>query len=117
MNRKLKSVNGVAPLNNLYASIKQLAEQLVAVQKQADQMGLFTDDRELQECPHCGLMENVTHTGLLITHREPDLDQDAGLRFTKETDQAFRCPSCGGVVIELIAVELDKARKQRERRK
>ncbi len=117
MTRKLKSGNGVPPLDNLYASIKLLAEQLVAIQKQAEQMGLFTNDRDLLECPHCGLMENVTHNGLLFTCRDVDLDQDTGLRFTKQTEQTFRCPSCGGVVTELIAAELEKARKQLGRRK
>lgn len=96
----------------LCAKIKPLAQQLAAVQKQADAMGLFANDRELLECSQCGLMEDVTHTGLLITCREPALNQDTGLRFTKETDQTFRCPSCGALVLEPLAAGLEKARKQ-----
>lgn len=101
----------------LCATIKPLAQQLAAVQKQADTMGLFANDRELLECSQCGLMEDVTHTGLLITCREPAIDQDTGLRFTKEPDQKFRCPSCGALVMEPLAAELEKARKQLEKRK
>ncbi|MCU0858155.1 MAG: hypothetical protein MUC65_07120 [Pontiellaceae bacterium] len=109
--------NSDPSLNSLCATIKPLAQQLAAVQKQADAMGLFANDRELLECSQCGLMEDVTHSGLLITCRESAIAQDTGLRFTKESDQTFRCPSCGALVTEPLAAELEKARKQLEMRK
>ena len=112
-----KSGSGVPPLDSLCAAIKPLARQLVALQKRANALGLFANDRELLECSQCGIMEDVTHTGLLITCREPALDQHTGLRFTKEPDQTFRCPSCGALVTEPLAAELGKARKQLEKRK
>ncbi len=115
--RKGKGGSGVPPLDNLYSAIKPLADQLAAVQKQAQEMGLFMNDRELLECSRCALMENVTHTGVLITCRETALDQDTGLRFTKVKDQTFRCPSCGELVTEHLAAELEKTRKQLEARK
>jgi len=104
-------------MDGLCATIEPLVQQLAAVQKQAEAMGLFSNDRELLECSQCGLMEDVTHSGLLITCRESAIAQDTGLRFEKETDQTFRCPSCGTLVTEPLAAELEKARKQLEKQK
>ena len=40
--------------------IQSLAKELTKIKKQADALGLFTDDRDLLECKFCGLMEDVT---------------------------------------------------------
>ncbi|MDZ4198631.1 MAG: hypothetical protein U1E27_05005, partial [Kiritimatiellia bacterium] len=82
-----KSGSGVPPLDSLCAAIKPLARQWVALQKRANALGLFANDRELLECPQCGLAEDVAHDGRLITCRETAIGQDTGLRFTKETDR------------------------------
>jgi rubredoxin len=94
-------------LNNLF----QLASRLVAVQEQARSLGIFVGDRELLECPQCGLMEDVIFTGQLITCRpsaeSPDTE-DTGLRFEELPQNRFRCPACGSLVQEgLAATEAD----------
>jgi hypothetical protein len=37
-----------------------LTRQLAQVKAQARALGIFTNDRELLECPNCGLLEDVT---------------------------------------------------------
>lgn len=85
------------------AEIKALAAQISALQQQAKALGMFANDRELLKCPRCGLMEDVTHEGLLITCRETDPGQDTGLRFDKITAESFRCPFCGQTVNEPLS--------------
>jgi len=98
------------------AKLHELASQLAGLQKRAKALGVFANDRELLECPRCGLMEDVTSTGLLITCRAPALGDDTGLRFVQLADNIFRCPSCAQRM-EVLTAELEKARKQRESRK
>ena len=76
-----------------------LCRQLQFVQSQAAALGVFVDDRELIDCPSCGLFEDVTSEGLLITSRElatPPLD--TGLRFCEISPNTFQCPACAGVI-------------------
>jgi len=40
--------------------LRQLASHLVALQEQARSLGIFAGNRELPECPKCGLREDVT---------------------------------------------------------
>jgi hypothetical protein len=81
-------------------SLRSLAGQLVAVQAQARALGLFVEDRELVACPRCGLMEDVSFTGLLITCRPSALGEDTKLRFEEIETGKFRCPKCGATVME-----------------
>lgn len=96
-------------------NLHELARQLVGLQKRAKALGVFTNDRELLECPRCGLLEDVTSTGLLITCRAAALGEDTGLRFVPLADNIFRCPSCA-LRVEVIA-KLEKTRKAHESRK
>ena len=98
------------------AKLHALATQLAGLQKQAKALGVFANDRELLECPRCGLLEDVTSIGLLITCRETALGEDTGLRFVPLADDIFRCPSCSQRV-EVPAGEINKPRKQRKSRK
>jgi hypothetical protein len=75
------------------AKMYELARQLADLQQRAKALGVFTNDRELLECPRCGLLEDVTCTGLLITCRADALGEDTGLRFVQLADNIFRCPS------------------------
>jgi len=93
-----------------------LANRLAGLQKRAKALGVFANDRELLKCPRCGLMEDVTSTGLLITCRATALGEDTGLRFVQLADDIFRCPSCAQRV-ETPAAEPKKTRKQLEARK
>ena len=80
--------------------LRSLAGQLAVLQAEARALGLFAGDRELLACPRCGLMEDVTFMGLLITCRPPALGADTGLRFEEIKAGKFRCPKCGGIATE-----------------
>ena len=76
-------------------TIFALAREVVKLRKHAEALGIFTNDRELLECPKCGLMEDVTIDGILITYRGHRVrPRDSGLRFERIDDDSFRCPSC-----------------------
>lgn len=90
-------------MKDLLSTIRPLAKQLVALQQQMKAAGLFAHDRELLDCPHCGLREDVLSSGQLITYREPDFHQDTGLRFEGLTADTFRCPACGHTVKEPLS--------------
>ena len=79
-------------------NIRELASRIVALQVKARALGMFTNDRELLECRECGLLEDVTINGLLITCRAPDSGQDTGLHFEKLFQGQFRCPACGSMI-------------------
>jgi len=84
-------------------NLRQLASRLAALQEQARSAGMFAGDRELLECPKCGLPEDVTFTGQLITCRpgaEGPEGEDTGLRFQELPRYCFRCPACGSLIHE-----------------
>ena len=62
-------------------------------------MGLFIGDRELLDCAHCGLLEDVLIGGRLVTYQAGAVDAaDSGLRFAAADDDNFVCPQCGAVI-------------------
>ena len=81
--------------------IQSLAKELTKIKKQADALGLFTDDRDLLECKFCGLMEDVTFEWILITYiKREDIEyhkmKDSRKRFMETNDpNIFICPECG----------------------
>lgn len=85
-------------MNRAPRKLLLLAAELVALQAKARELGLFTNDRELLECPHCGLLENVSFDNHLFTCRPESLNDDTGLRFVAVSGGRFRCPSCGAEV-------------------
>ena len=87
-------------MKSLLAAIRPLAKQLAAVQAQARALGLFVGDRELLDCPKCGLEEDVEFGGRLITCRPGAPGEDSGLRFKELAGNRFRCPACGAIVRE-----------------
>ena len=87
-------------MNRGMAKFRALATEIAALQVKAKALGLFTNDRELLECPVCELMENVAASGLLFTCRLESLDEDTGLRFEELSRDRFRCPACGAAVRE-----------------
>jgi hypothetical protein len=79
-------------INGLTALVRKLEE----AKKQARALGIFTNDRELIECPSCGLVEDVTGEGFLVTYQENSKDmKDSGLRFSQVDKTHFACPRCG----------------------
>ncbi len=85
----------------IFMDIKSLAQEITKIKKQADELGLFTHDRDLLECKFCGLMEDVTFEGILITYfNKEDIEyhkmKDTGKRFIETNDpNIFICPECG----------------------
>ena len=76
-----------------------LCEQLQKIRQQAEIVGLFIDNRELLDCTHCGLQEDVLIDGRLVTHQANAADAtDSGLRFSAADDGNFVCPQCGAIV-------------------
>ncbi len=77
-----------APLVGLFRQLQQL-------QAQAKALGIFTDERNLLTCPTCGLFEDVTFDGFLITSRTFSKEPlDTGLRFREIAPDTYCCPSC-----------------------
>jgi len=90
--------------SELVLAIRPLARKLAEIKKQAEALGLFTNDRELLECTGCDLAEDVTFDGRLITyHRNTEGMDDCSLRFEELNEETFRCPVCG---TELKALNL-----------
>lgn len=83
--------------------LHDLARHLVDVKQRAEALGIFTDDRELLECPNCGLLEDVTAKGLLVTYPKDSVDlKDCGLRFCPVDETRFACPKCGTSIKAVI---------------
>ena len=81
-----------------------LARQLEQVKQQAGALGVFTNDRELLECSSCGLLEDVTAEGQLVTYPRSSRDmKDGGLRFRLVGQTSFECPSCGTRIKAVIS--------------
>ncbi len=81
----------------------ELCRELAKVKAQARALGIFTDDRELLECPNCGLLEDVTADGMLVTYPKDSVDlKDCGLRFRPVDKTHFACPKCGTSVKAVI---------------
>ncbi len=77
-----------------------LCEQLQKIHQQAENAGLFIGDRELLNCTHCGLQEDVLFDGRLVTHQADAANAtDSGLRFAATDDGNFICPQCGAVAL------------------
>lgn len=71
-----------------------LASELKDLQSKAAALGMFDNSRELVRCPKCGLEEDVTSEGLLITTKPDYHGLDTGLRFAEKPAGTFRCPVC-----------------------
>ncbi len=98
------------------AKIRALAAEIAALQAKSRALGLFANDRELLECPVCGLMENVAAAGKgLFTCRPESLDEDTGLRFEELSRDRFRCPACGATVREVNSTSSAATRKRGKR--
>lgn len=76
------------------SELAQLASRLQEVHHRAEVAGLFIEDRSLLQCPRCGLMEDVSFHGRLMTYLETDTDiNDSGLRFELNKEECI-CPFC-----------------------
>jgi transcription elongation factor Elf1 len=94
------SATGSQAQGALDEDLAQLCAKLHQLRACAASLGLFTNDRELLVCTSCGLHEDVTIEGMLITHDCESLDvSDSGLRFTELQDGNFSCPRCGANIV------------------
>ena len=82
-------------MENLHSAVRRLQE----AKRQARTMGMFVEDRDLLECPACGLWEDVTGEGCLVVYQKDDPSPvDSGLRFREVDEMNFVCPACGTAV-------------------
>lgn len=87
------------PIDDLLHDISKVANAFSTAQRQAEALGVFTSDRELLECPDCGLLEDVASDGRLITYyKEDGVIEDTGLRFQEVDRVHFCCPSCKCII-------------------
>jgi len=78
--------------------LNPLAARLVVIRSQVEAAGGFLHDRELHQCPACGLMEDVLFSGKLVTYwRQSTAPVDTGLRFKEVGADQLACPCCGCV--------------------
>lgn len=92
---KSRSISGRTQRPSVSRDLVVRARQLEQVKQQARALGIFTDDRELLECPSCGLLEDVTSEGLLMTYHKESADmENGGLRFSQAGNTIFECPKC-----------------------
>ena len=78
----------------LYANISKLAKSIIKIQEKADELGLFTADRDLYECWKCGWMEDVECGGRLFsTFRNMPEIKNYNLKVVKK-GKYYQCPSC-----------------------
>jgi len=93
---KSRNVSSRRQPRSVPRELVELSRKLAKVKAQARALGIFTDDRELLECPNCGLLEDVTAKGLLVTYPKDSVDlKDCGLRFYPVDETHFACPKCG----------------------
>lgn len=86
--------------NGRKEELPAVLRQLQEAKRQARAFGLLSDDRDLLECPSCGLWEDATAEGLLVVYQKDDSSQqDNGLRFKEVDERHFECPGCGASVI------------------
>ena len=105
------------PQSMVSPELRGLARRLLEIQRRAEALGLFTDERALLECPGCGLKEDVDATGRLFTYRGRPGGRDTGLRFAELGKGSFRCPSCGATVGEAELTRLTAPKAPAKRRK
>jgi len=80
-------------MENLYSAVRRLQ----AAKRLARELGMFVEDRDLLECPACGLWEDVTGEGCLVVYQNDPSQMDSGLRFREVDETHFVCPGCRAV--------------------
>ena len=82
--------------------LKALVAQLAAIRAQVKAQGGFVGDRDLHQCPTCGLMEDVLFGGKLVTCWHLSAQPvDTGLLFKEVGAEQLACPGCGCVSLAL----------------
>jgi hypothetical protein len=79
------------PKERLYS----MAEAINELNLKLTALGGFDHSRELLSCPACGMFEDLTDQGKLITAESDYPGDDTGLRFTRLNEDEWECPDCG----------------------
>ncbi|KUK86473.1 MAG: hypothetical protein XE03_1489 [candidate division TA06 bacterium 34_109] len=104
MNKKISDKRTIIP-DKLFKATKQL----IKIKEEARSLGIFVDDRELIECPKCGLMEDIDSYGRLFTVFKKSPNKGTGLKFKEmKNGKIFHCPNCGEIVSENVAKILEE---------
>ena len=101
----MKDDEGVKKLTKDIINLTKGFEETI---KQAEALGIFTNERDLLSCVKCKLGEDVAFNGILFTyvneneetpqHRTAEND-DTGLRFIEiEYLKKYKCPKCGHII-------------------
>ncbi|HYV38026.1 MAG TPA: hypothetical protein VE988_20235 [Gemmataceae bacterium] len=85
-------------MDHLPTDVRRLASRMALLREKAKALGVFTNDRDLFVCSKCGLLEDVTFDGLLITCHPTALGKDTSLRFKAVSSARFRCPECNKTI-------------------
>jgi len=94
---------GVPTAASETAAIKEmrsLISRMTPVMRRAGELGSFIGDRDLLECPECGLIEELNADGRLFTYIDGCQIKDSGFRFTPAGPGAWLCAVCGTVVTD-----------------
>jgi hypothetical protein len=93
-NNKTSAGREVAPIKKderLYS----MTEAINELNLNLNALGVFDHSRELLSCPACGLFEELSSKGRLITAEADYAGVDTGLRFVKTDESEWECPDCG----------------------
>ena len=72
-----------------------MTEAINKLNLQFTSSGIFDHSRELVRCPACGLFEELSAKGRLITAESDYAGVDTGLKFVMVNDTDWECPDCG----------------------
>ena len=101
----MKDDEGVKKLTKDIINLTKGFEETI---KQAEALGIFTNERDLLSCEKCKLSEDIAFNGILFTyvnkneevpqHRTVEND-DTGFRFIEiEYLKKYKCPKCGHII-------------------
>jgi hypothetical protein len=91
--KEANAVKGEERLYSMTEAINELNLNLTV-------LGIFDHSRELLSCPACGLFEELSAKGRLITAESDYPGIDTGLRFVKTEESEWECPDCGHLCSE-----------------
>jgi hypothetical protein len=74
--------------------IRSLIARMAPVLRCAVDYGTFAGERDLLECPGCGLVEDTDIDGRVLTYIDGGRMKDSGYRFVVSGDGTWICPVC-----------------------
>lgn len=84
-----KSANG-----SEMEEIRSLITKMAPILRHAKYDGTYAGERDLLECPGCGLVEDTAMDGGLLTYIDGGRMKDSGYRFWLSSNGAWICPVC-----------------------